>query len=127
MEQLQQRLELLNKEGEKILVIRFISQKTTLPPSYLILGFLALSGLILFLGIMESFISRIVGVAYPAIASLYAIESPEKKDDKQWLTYWIIYGLFIFADEYAGFILHYFPFYYFAKVCFLIWLFNPVT
>ena len=38
-----------------------------------------------------------------------------------------MYGIFIFLDEYVGFILSYFPFYYFAKVCFLIWLFNPVT
>ena len=73
---------MLNKEGSKIMAIKFVSEKTKLPPSYLILGFLGVSSLILILGIFESLISRLVGVLYPAIASLYAIESPEKKDDK---------------------------------------------
>ncbi len=58
---------------------------------------------------------------------MQALETAGKDDDKQWLTYWAIYAMFMFLDDYAGFILSYFPFYYFAKVCFLIWLFNPAT
>ncbi|CDW77174.1 UNKNOWN [Stylonychia lemnae] len=127
MDQLQQKLEIMNKEGEKVLLIKFISEKTKLPPSYIILGSLIASCLVLMLEIAESLISRLVGVVYPGIKSLYAIESADKADDKQWLTYWLIYAFFLVIDEYAGFILTYFPFYYFAKVCFLIWLFNPVT
>lgn len=38
-----------------------------------------------------------------------------------------MYGFFICIDEFAGFILQYIPFYYFLKVCVLIWLFNPAT
>ena len=30
-------------------------------------------------------------------------------------------------DEFASFILQIIPFYYFFKVCFLIWLYNPAT
>ena len=48
-------------------------------------------------------------------------------DDKVWLTYWVVYGLFSIVDEFSGFILNIIPFYYFAKVCFLIWLYNPAT
>ena len=69
-----------------------------------------------------------IGVLYPAIKSIEALETKDTLgDDKQWLTYWTIYGIFILLDEFAGFILHYIPFYHFAKVCFLIWLFNPAT
>ena len=127
MDQLQSRLDQLNKEGEKVLLIKFISEKTKLQPAHIILGSLVISCIILVLGIAECFISKLVGVLYPAIKSLYAIESADKTDDKQWLTYWLIYAFFMVVDEYVGFILSYFPFYYFAKVCFLIWLFNPVT
>ena len=109
------------------MVFKFISEKFKIPPAYPLVGFLGTMVFILVLGIAESFVSRVVGVAYPAIRSIYAIESPSKSDDRQWLTYWVIYGIFLFLDEYAWFILQYFPFYYFAKVLFLIWLFNPVT
>ena len=127
MDQLEQRLETLNKEGEKILIIRLISQKTKIQPAHLILASFFLSAFVLLLGIAESLITRMVGVVYPGIKSLYAIETADKKDDKQWLTYWAIYALFLVAEHQIGFILSYFPFYYFAKVCLLIWLFNPVT
>merc|ERR1711957_212381 len=30
-------------------------------------------------------------------------------------------------DQFAGFILHYIPFYYFLKLCFLVALFHPMT
>ena len=33
----------------------------------------------------------------------------------------------MFIDEFAEIVLSYIPFYYFAKVCFLIWLYNPAT
>ncbi len=48
-------------------------------------------------------------------------------DDKMWLTYWTVYGIFVVLDEFSGAITAFIPFYYFAKVCFLIWLYNPAT
>jgi receptor expression-enhancing protein 5/6 len=44
-----------------------------------------------------------------------------------WLTYWTVYGIFVVLDEFSGTITAFIPFYYFAKVCFLIWLYNPAT
>eukprot|EP00347_Sterkiella_histriomuscorum_P002756 403366924 len=127
MDQVQQRIDTLNKEGEKIMFVKLISSKTNIQPAHIILGSFVLAGAILMLGIAESLVSRLVGVVYPGIKSLYAIETADKKDDKHWLTYWAIYALFLCIEQYACCILSYFPFYYFAKVCFLIWLFNPVT
>lgn len=57
--------------------------------------------------------------------SFHALESDGKDDDKQWLTYWVVFGLFTIADQCAGFILRFIPFYYVLKFACLIWLFHP--
>ena len=38
-----------------------------------------------------------------------------------------MFGLFQIVDHFAGFILHFIPFYYFLKMAFLVWLFHPAT
>ena len=38
-----------------------------------------------------------------------------------------MFGLFSIVDQFAGFILHFIPFYYFIKMAFLIWCFHPST
>ena len=38
--------------------------------------------------------SDMVGFIYPMYKSIKAIESEEKADDSQWLTYWLIFSLF---------------------------------
>lgn len=57
--------------------------------------------------------------------SFYALESDGEDDDKMWLTYWVVFGLFNILDQFAGFILRFIPFYYVLKVACLIWLFHP--
>ena len=127
MDQLQQKLELVNKEAEKIAFLKFISDKTKIPPAYFMIATLLVLVFIVVLGIGSSFVSRLIGVLYPSIKSIQALETRNKDDDKQWLTYWCIFGLFIMLDEFAYFLLDLIPLYYFGKVCFLIWLFNPTT
>lgn len=48
-----------------------------------------------------------------------AIESPNKDDDTQWLTYWVVYGIFSIAEFFSDIFLSWFPFYYMMKVCWL--------
>ena len=43
------------------------------------------------------------------------------------MTYWSIYGLLIVVDHFTACLLTKIPYYFFIKVCFLIWLFNPMT
>ena len=76
-------------------------------------------------GIGQSIITNVIGVAYPIFMSFHALESPGDDDDTQWLTYWVVFGLFNVTDQFAGFILHFIPFYYVLKVATLIWLFHP--
>ena len=80
-----------------------------------------------FLGIGQTYITVALGVAYPAFMSFLALESNGSDDDKQWLTYWVIFGLFNIVDQWSGFILHFIPFYFVFKLCFLVYLFHPST
>lgn len=48
--------------------------------------------------------------------SIKAIESPNKDDDTQWLTYWVVYGVFSIVEFFSDIFLSWFPFYYMLKV-----------
>lgn len=48
--------------------------------------------------------------------SIKAIESSVKEDDTQWLTYWVVYGLFSIVEAFSDIFLFWFPFYYASKV-----------
>ncbi|RMB92818.1 hypothetical protein DUI87_30712 [Hirundo rustica rustica] len=54
-----------------------------------------------------------------------AIESPSKDDDTQWLTYWVVYGIFSIAEFFSDIFLSWFPFYYMLKCGFLLWCMAP--
>uniref|UniRef100_A0A3B1K9A8 Receptor expression-enhancing protein n=1 Tax=Astyanax mexicanus TaxID=7994 RepID=A0A3B1K9A8_ASTMX len=60
-------------------------------------------------------------------SSIKAIESRNKEDDTQWLTYWVVYGLFSVAEFFSDIFLFWFPFYYAGKCVFLLWCMAPVT
>jgi receptor expression-enhancing protein 5/6 len=50
--------------------------------------------LLVFLIMGGGLLIDLVGFTYPMFASLKAIESPNADDDKQWLTYWVVFSLF---------------------------------
>ena len=79
------------------------------------------------LGFMDKYITSAIAVAYPTFKSFLALESDDDKDDKQWLTYWVVFGVLQIIDIYAGFILTLIPFYFFLKMGFLLWLMHPAT
>ncbi|KDO20562.1 hypothetical protein SPRG_22323 [Saprolegnia parasitica CBS 223.65] len=80
---------------------------------------------------MGSIISRpvvtSVGVLYPAYASFKALETPATDDDKQWLTYWVVFSITSSAEEVAERVVSYLPGYYVLKCIFLVWLMLPKT
>jgi len=59
--------------------------------------------------------------------SFKALETSGSGDDKQWLTYWVVYSLFTVLDTFIGFTLSFIPFYYFIKLAFFVYLFHPQT
>mmetsp|Transcript_55170 Transcript_55170/g.89423 ORF Transcript_55170/g.89423 Transcript_55170/m.89423 type:complete len:131 (+) Transcript_55170:27-419(+) len=59
---------------------------------------------------------------HAGVKSFRAIQSPDPTDDKQWLTFWLLFGLFdliCFVTGILGFLI---PFYDEAKVGFLIFM-----
>ena len=106
--------------------IDLISKKTGYDGK-IITGVLAVCACLTFINLFGKYITCLVGVTLPAYFSIKAIESPEFDDDKQWLTYWAIYGIFTLLDQFANFILRIFPFYFVLKILFLIWCFMPNT
>jgi len=68
-----------------------------------------------------------VGALYPAYASFKALETPQIDDDKQWLTYWVVFSITSSAEEVAEKVVSYLPGYYVLKVIFLVWLMLPKT
>ena len=50
------------------------------------------------------------------IHSCKAIDSEEKDDDTQWLTYWVVYASFTILEHFTDYFLAWIPFYFLAKV-----------
>ena len=104
--------------------INIIEKKTEINPKVLI-GGLILALILSITKWFNSYVTCLVGVLCPTYMSLKAIESPDDDDDKQYLTYWVVYGLFSVIDVFTGFLVKMIPFYYTFKLAFLIWLFMP--
>jgi len=95
--------------------------------SKLIMSVLGVCFFFVFIGYFDHYITTVVGILYPAIWSIRAIESTGTDDDKQWLTYWVVFAIFTFIDMFSGFVLKFIPFYFFFKLIFLVWCFMPNT
>jgi len=60
-----------------------------------------------------------------AYASFKAIETADKADDKQWLTYWTVIGFLQMAEYFSDILLYWFPFYYLFKTLIVLYLALP--
>lgn len=117
----------LNKYAEKVPQIVDISKKAGVQPGVLLLAGLTLSALIIFVMFGATILTVVLTVVYPSIQSIKAIESAGEDDDKEWLTYWTIFGLATLADEFGGVILSFIPFYFYFKLAFFVFLMAPQT
>uniref|UniRef100_A0A673LFN4 Receptor expression-enhancing protein n=1 Tax=Sinocyclocheilus rhinocerous TaxID=307959 RepID=A0A673LFN4_9TELE len=98
-----------------------IEEKTRIKKRYLALGAAGVIGAYLLFGHGASLLCNLIGFVYPAYYS------PDKEDDTQWLTYWVIYGFFSVGEFFSDIFLHSFPFYHVCKCLFLLWCMAPVS
>ncbi|CAG8572906.1 1336_t:CDS:2 [Gigaspora rosea] len=79
----------VDKELSKYPAICDLEAKTNVPKTYMAAGAVTFVFTLIFFNVWGKLISDVIGWLYPAYASFKAIESPEKTDDVQWLTYWL--------------------------------------
>lgn len=103
-----------------------VEQHTGVRRSQLAMGIAVFFALYMIFGYFAQLLCNFVGFAIPAYASMRAIESTKKEDDTKWLTYWVVFACFSVVDFFADNILRYFPFYWLAKIIFLVYCFAPI-
>lgn len=116
----------LDKELSKYPVLVSMEQRTQVPKAYAFIGAVTLLTLLHFVNALAAPVSNLIGWGLPAYLSFKALESPGHEDDAQWLTYWVIFGFFNFAEGFAlRALLYYFPWYFSFKTLFILWLQLP--
>lgn len=117
----------LNKYGDRVPQLVDLSKKANLPTGVLLAAIMAVSSVLVLILFGGTILSVIFTVLYPSIQSIKAIESEGENDDKEWLTYWTIFGLFHLLDEFGGFVLSFIPFYFYIRIAFFVFLMAPQT
>lgn len=77
---------------------------------------------------LSRFIILFCGTLYPAYKSYKAVRTKDVREYVKWMMYWIVFALFCFTESIADtFVSFWFPFYYEAKILFVLWLLSPWT
>ena len=127
-DELKMKLQKINDDLLKVEVLKKIQDATNVPIGAILLGVLTIC--VVLVGFdtgCANAIVQVLAVGYPAIQSVLALESEDKDDDKQWLTYWMVYSIFVLFEGIGNWLLKLIPFYFLIKLLFLIWLQNPLT
>ncbi|CAD8124852.1 unnamed protein product [Paramecium sonneborni] len=106
-------------------LLRVPCKKLGVRPAHLVFSLLVTSLISIVLGIAARFLSTFVSMIYPAYRSIKAIETSNKDDDKQWLSYWILFSIITLADSTIGCLLEFIPFYHVLKLSIFVVLFHP--
>jgi len=107
--------------------VQLVTDKTGVEKAYVVLATATLPIFILMAAGSTTLMIDIIGFGYPMYQSMKALETPDTDDDKQWLTYWLIFSLFKITEGVIGVFLQLIPFYFIAKICFLVWCYYPST
>lgn len=117
----------LHEKNRLAEILEKIEKTTSVKRIYIAQGAIAFISIYMIVGHFAEFVCNAIGFVYPAYASICALESVSKDDDTKWLTYWVVFAFFSVLEFFSDFIFSWFPFYWLAKVVFLIWCFLPVT
>ncbi|XP_054712059.1 receptor expression-enhancing protein 5-like [Uloborus diversus] len=119
---LDKKLQEENKFNEYLIKVE---KSTGIERRKIVLGTCFVLGFLVIIGYGAQLICNGIGFAYPAYASILAIESKNKEDDTCWLTYWVVFAGLALIEFFSDFILALIPFYWMLKCMFLIWCFLP--
>jgi len=105
--------------------LREFEKKTGQPKAYAFFAIVALLSSIIYALGGAKLISDLFAFAYPAYMSFKAIDSPDKADDVQWLTYWVVFAKFSIVESVMNFLVSWIPFYFAIKCAFFAWMYHP--
>nr|ODN92953.1 protein YOP1 [Cryptococcus depauperatus CBS 7855] len=120
----------LDAELNRYPLLRQLETQTRVPKAYGVIALGFSSVVLIFFNMfgLAQPISNLIGWALPAYLSVQAIESPGANDDKQWLTYWVVFGsLNLLESMGLRAILYWVPMYFVFKTLITIWLMLPAT
>jgi len=106
-------------------VMTLAEDKTKVQRIYLAYGAIGLQALWLVYGWGAPLLANCIGFLYPAYWSIKALETSDLRDDKKWLTYWVVFAFFSVLEYFSGFLTYFIPFYWLAKCVFMVWLMMP--
>ncbi|OMJ87174.1 hypothetical protein SteCoe_11180 [Stentor coeruleus] len=127
MDQLKQKISELSQELEKIPMVKLVAQKAGVEAGLIAIGIMSFLFVMVFFGLGASLIVHVVGILYPAYMSFKAIESPAEDDDTLWLTYWVVFAVYNFADRFIDYLFFWVPCYFLVKLIVLVYMFFPQT
>ena len=107
-------------------LLALVEANTGIKRLYLAQAMIGIVAVCMFVRHLAALLCNAIGFLYPAYASIKAIESPTKEDDTQWLTYWVVFASFSVVEFFSDIIFFWFPFYWLAKIVFLVWCFVPI-
>jgi receptor expression-enhancing protein 5/6 len=117
----------LHEQNSFTNVLGKIEAKTGVDRFYLVAGVAGVLSLYLIFGHFAELVCNTIGFLYPAYISVKAIESHNKDDDTQWLTYWVVFALFNVVEFASDTIVGWFPIYWVVKCAFMLYLYLPMT
>ncbi len=121
------RLKPLSTIGDKVPQIKDFARNAGIESGVIVAAAGAVLSIVTLCVFGATILTLAITVLYPAAKSIQALETQSTDDDKEWLTYWIIFGIFTLLDDFAGFLLSMIPYYFWIKLAFFVYLFAPMT
>jgi receptor expression-enhancing protein 5/6 len=113
----------LEQSLRQIKIVSLLADRFNITATLLVFG-TALTTTFLMLFVITGFslttLVDILAFVYPVYMSYKAVQSVDVNDDKQWLTYWVVYGFLKLAEE-IFFLDYLIPFYFLFKFVFLFY------
>jgi receptor expression-enhancing protein 5/6 len=118
---------LLQEDNFATRTLGFIETKTKVGKKVQCVILIVLAAIYLLVGYAAALLCNFIGVVYPAYCSCKALETENKDDDVQWLTYWVVFAVFTFLEFFSDILLSWMPFYFLLKCAFLVWCMLPIA